>query len=454
MFECLADFNQKWSLVWLGMKGWEEDFIPNQLLKGLPIGRVLDHFWPHYKNGNNLENSIVSTINNYTVVVMRSSSPTVVQKNKMYIQKAIERRVTILVVIFLNEQNSYDDCNLPCKNAPLFINNYYVKSCAERHKNYIFAPLRSVSKHGYFENNLEVTSTVFNRSFAWSFSSAHKSDIRNQFIKHMETMAVSHPGISYSCSYPKESNEKTFIHLLNDSIFSISPEGNVAETWRFYESMECGAIPVINRTTLIHYYQYALPCNITTLLIAEEYPLPIILSLLEDKVKLEERRRQLIGTYSTWRDDMQSTLVKRIRTLGSGHLTPSPEHFWDYESCFIQEAVPLARNSLPPYYLYAKCLFTHFHIIIFMSTFALPFSFFSGSYQSPKCKSTQTMFKKATLLGQPTDAGTFLDGLDWTIVKATLRFLIQRLFMDFLKKYIKPVSNLRFLLPMKILMAS
>jgi GR25 family glycosyltransferase involved in LPS biosynthesis len=96
---------------------------------------------------------------------------------------------------------------------------------------------------GYHWKNTSEIPLIEKRSFKWSFVG---TDWNNR-SKQIESLLEIKPNfVKYFPDWnnKEQLSEKDYIDLLLDSIFCPCPGGNNIETYRFYEALECGCIPV------------------------------------------------------------------------------------------------------------------------------------------------------------------------------------------------------------------
>ena len=138
-------------------------------------------------------------------------------------------------------------------------------------------------------------------------------EIRQVFInKMLELNNITYPyKLKYTTKDKYNISKNEYEDTLLNTIFALCPEGANPATWRFHEALLNGAIPIINITTLHNYYQYFIPCNITTLLIASTDPIKVIKRLMSRKHILESRRKRLITLYELWLEDGKQLLADR-----------------------------------------------------------------------------------------------------------------------------------------------
>ena len=101
--------------------------------------------------------------------------------------------------------------------------------------------------------------------------------------------------------------EKEYISILLDSLFIPCLEGNNAETYRFYEALECGCIPIVVESEFTTYISKYIP-----LLALKNWSeaSSFISQLLENKEILETYRSNILNAYSI----MKETIYNEVRT--------------------------------------------------------------------------------------------------------------------------------------------
>merc|ERR1719265_1202200 len=112
-----------------------------------------------------------------------------------------------------------------------------------------------------------------------------------------------------------------------DSKFTLAPRGNVEDTWRLYEALHCGTIPVV--TDGGAYFSQFLPKDV----IDQFVTLPTTLSkdvqspsythafseiehLLADSVALDERQTKMRQAFQEYQESWKMEVWRRIQSLG------------------------------------------------------------------------------------------------------------------------------------------
>jgi hypothetical protein len=118
---------------------------------------------------------------------------------------------------------------------------------------------------------------------------------------------------------PENLGKEEYIGVLLDSVFVACPDGNNPETYRFYEALECGAIPIIIRTdrnaSWIQQITERLPIipNASWAEAAE-----CVKALLEKKELLERYRSAILASWTAWKKDLQKSVQQQILTDNKG----------------------------------------------------------------------------------------------------------------------------------------
>ena len=82
-----------------------------------------------------------------------------------------------------------------------------------------------------------------NRKYTWSFCGTNWKD-RSEQMKPLLEIKPNKAEFYDSWDSPSKLNEKDYVDLLSETVFVPCPGGNNVETFRFYEALERGCIPV------------------------------------------------------------------------------------------------------------------------------------------------------------------------------------------------------------------
>lgn len=147
------------------------------------------------------------------------------------------------------------------------------------------------------------------RRYTWSFA-GQLASTRQSLVRYLKGLTPNRIHITGAVRRPQppiDSHE--YIDLLENSIFVPCGMGNVnLESFRIYEALDCGAIPVVERRPWHDYFT----------LLYGPHPLPSVKSwaeapallrnLLSDAARLNEKQFEI----QTWWNDLQERLRQRL----------------------------------------------------------------------------------------------------------------------------------------------
>ena len=156
---------------------------------------------------------------------------------------------------------------------------------------------------------------VSERCYVWSFA-GNLASTRRSLVRHLSSVKPNHIHVTGSRSQSTmRLGPGEYFGILGDSIFVPCPMGNVnLESFRLYEALDRGAIPIVERRPWLDYFSQLLG----------DHPLPsvnhwvearaLMQSLLSDKESL--RRKQL--EIDHWWQQMERNISNRFTSLLNG----------------------------------------------------------------------------------------------------------------------------------------
>lgn len=158
-----------------------------------------------------------------------------------YIQKLQGHNKTFGVVLLSDE----------CLDSPLtFLEDPRCKFLA---RNYVHPHCLNNPKILHFglgfKNHLEQYAEPYtpteNRKYVWSFNGSLKAD-REEALQAFKPYAPSHTHLVKKFNDPDYLSTQKYADVLNNSQFVLAPAGGASnDSFRIYEALECGAIPVV-----------------------------------------------------------------------------------------------------------------------------------------------------------------------------------------------------------------
>jgi len=106
-----------------------------------------------------------------------------------------------------------------------------------------------------------------------------------------------------------------YISVLLNTVFVPCPDGVNPETFRFYEALECGCIPVLVRTEANAAWVnwVSEKCNIIPTMNSWEDAREFITYIMEHKDKLEGYRAAVLGAWVKWREEVRREGIKWLQ---------------------------------------------------------------------------------------------------------------------------------------------
>ena len=254
-----------WTILWLQPKAdWERNYVYD-MLPGLNICQTL-----HVKR-NKMRSHL--HLRNRTIVVAKRGRGSQQAAGML-------SACGFVFVTFILAQESRHDSKRCIGDGPsvepwmrevidqssLVLRNYWTEDCATLDK-VVSAPLY-VTAQAYDSGFMEVCGDHFgkpplDRDTLFYFSSKHKLESREKFINTVKEIASQQTGGEKFKIYdkhdtPRIGTSNLYTANLSDSRYGFVVAGNVEDTWRFTETMFCGAIPVLEKP-VYDYYEKWLP---------------------------------------------------------------------------------------------------------------------------------------------------------------------------------------------------
>ena len=144
-----------------------------------------------------------------------------------------------------------------------------------------------------------------NRKYTWSFYGTNWKDRAleleplNEINQHLVKFFP-------DWNDPEQLSKEQYIDLLQNTIFVPCPEGNNIETYRFYEALECGCIPVFTKLPAV-----LLDSNIPFLKTETwSQVVDLIKYFLKNPIQLTKYRDTIIESWNTYKTKLKLSLEK------------------------------------------------------------------------------------------------------------------------------------------------
>jgi hypothetical protein len=159
------------------------------------------------------------------------------------------------------------------------------------------------------------------RKYSWSFMGALISSRPEMYRAFKEIEGGNVYVYSGNRSDPNRRllPKNEYNQLLEDSTFSPCPMGNVmVETYRIYEALEAGSIPITEDRSLIHYYEELLGPNPIPRFRSWPQAARFAAELLADKDRLDGLQQTIFTWWLSARDEWRRRAVEFVRAGDSG----------------------------------------------------------------------------------------------------------------------------------------
>jgi len=232
---CAPVYADNITLVWHATRpAWEEDWL-NELLRDFDITNVDDLTHEIF-----IDNGIV---------VMNSGNA----KDVEYFKKLRARNYKYGVIVLSDER--YDAATDFYEYAEFVFRNYWHKKFAPQ-KNVHFFPLGY--KSGFWRKCSRQVKAAQNREYVWSFAGQlTQKPTRQAMIRSMKRISKYHLHEIFKWADPKSLPVDAYQALLLNTIFVPCPTGwcNL-DSFRVYEALECGCIPIVEKKPLDYFSLY------------------------------------------------------------------------------------------------------------------------------------------------------------------------------------------------------
>jgi GR25 family glycosyltransferase involved in LPS biosynthesis len=166
---------------------------------------------------------------------------------------------------------------------------------------------------GGMEDSYEKTPRLPFRENAWSFLGTNWHG-RKDSMKNLQLIQPHRVEWYNEWNDSKMVGQREYLSILLNSVFVPCPAGNNPETFRFYEALECGCIPLYvrseNDSTLLDMYKQFLP-------LADlpnwDYAAAFMYQLSQNQQSLEQYRFTILKGWTKWKSELKSRVQKLLQ---------------------------------------------------------------------------------------------------------------------------------------------
>lgn len=277
---------------------WEKSYVPGQLLVRVNNVTEVGRLYPDRDQ-----------ISDCTIAVVRNRGGGVpITVNRALIENAQKRRLRFAVVVLGDE--GYD-CDRAVEGgsefAPVLIRNYWYPNCVTRSNIYV-APLGV--KSGNMASDEQRRRRLSTREYSVVFASQHTLPARLRLVSAFSSI----PAANLSA----KGEVKDYDTLMCSGKFALAPAGNVEDTWRLYEALNCGAIPIV--TDGGKYFSNFIPADVVREFVTTDgTPSSVRIAvreverLLANAAELDARGERIHRAYEVWQEKWQNDVAGRIQ---------------------------------------------------------------------------------------------------------------------------------------------
>jgi hypothetical protein len=170
---------------------------------------------------------------------------------------------------------------------------------------------------------------VETRKFIWSFLGNQKASSRPEMLRALREIKPQfvyayQAGVAGAQQMPRPE----YHALLDDTVFAPCPMGNaMLETWRFYEALEAGCIPIVEARPWMHYYERLLGPHPIPTVYRWSQARSLIHALSKDPEPLKVLQRRIASWWAQCKQSNQMRInqfIKEKLEKNDGKLSTRP----------------------------------------------------------------------------------------------------------------------------------
>lgn len=287
-------------------KYWEEDWL-KELTSGIPLNTIDDKKYEIYRDRS-------------IIVIGSNLSANEQSRLEQYFARLTKKKYKFGIIHLSDEYYTapthyYKDAQF------VFRTFWHAKFKAEKNVTCIALGY----KNGFWKNGKVTIPTVAERDFTWSFAGQLiNKPTRQQMIESMKGVPNGHIHETFTWNDPNALSVDQYRDLLLNTIFVPCGTGWVnLDTYRLYESLECGCIPIVENQPFDYFHEFLGENPFITVSSWDDAP-DILNGLLSDPKKLEELQVRCSKWWENYKETLHQKFLKSIRPLASKR--PVKEH--------------------------------------------------------------------------------------------------------------------------------
>jgi hypothetical protein len=150
------------------------------------------------------------------------------------------------------------------------------------------------------------------RAHTWSFFGTSWNN-REQKLQPLKKLQPHRLCLLDTWNGPNSIGREEYLSTLLDTIFVPCPGGQNAETYRFYEALECGCVPIIVHEENDSLFTKMIMANMEFLVVSNWEEASILMAqLMENKTLLENYRANLLIAWQRWKERLVIEFKKKL----------------------------------------------------------------------------------------------------------------------------------------------
>jgi hypothetical protein len=177
------------------------------------------------------------------------------------------------------------------------------------------------------EGPLKKTPKLPFRETSWSFFGTNWHGQRERELKPLLDLPVPKRATFFAeWKDAANLNKETYVSSLLDSVFVPCPDGINGETFRFYEALECGCVPLVVTTPKNEAWLKWIQDNVLVLPFASwDVAAAFVLAAKKDPARLEAYRTKLLISWHVWKHALRVEVAKWFAGPGAAEPSQSSE---------------------------------------------------------------------------------------------------------------------------------
>ena len=161
---------------------------------------------------------------------------------------------------------------------------------------------------GYKSDPLREKINILKKNYTWSFLGTTHGSSRYDLLDKHKRIIPNFINLTEEFSSKKSINTDDYYKILNNSVFAPIPHGYFhPETYRLYEALEAGSIPIIENP--FKFFDDFLPNNPIPSVNSWEDSSIIIKKYLENKTELEDLEKKIQGWWIQHKENLKETFL-------------------------------------------------------------------------------------------------------------------------------------------------